>query len=167
MQKKPVSFQRVCKNQTFEKGPRHSWQVFGIHRDWRWLFLLVAGVESGKIGRKVGVNLPLYSRKGSVVNKHLKVKSSAKTVNLTPLRRGKTETNSYVLVIQGCHWSFEMNPLVLCHCKRDWWNPGAKQDFFPALCWENPCFMLQQTVFSKQCLLNTGKILALSCENCC
>ena len=76
------------------------------------IFVLAAGVESGKIGRKVGVNLPMYPLKGSVVDIPLKVKNSAQTLNLTPLKRGKTETNSNAPVIQGCTFtkSFGMKP---------------------------------------------------------
>ena len=56
------------------------------------IFVLAAGVESGKIGRKVGVNLPMYPLKGSVVDIPLKVKNSAQTLNLTPLSEDKTDT---------------------------------------------------------------------------
>ena len=52
------------------------------------------------------------------------------------------------------------------HCKRDcWWNSGAKEEFFPALWWENPCFMLWQTLFSQLFQLNAEKILALRWGN--
>ena len=64
------------------------------------VLVLAAGVASGKSGRKVGINLPMYPLKGRVVDIPLKVKNSAQTLNFTPLRRGKTETNSNVPVIQ-------------------------------------------------------------------
>ena len=36
------------------------------------VFVLAAGVESGKIGRQIGVNLPIYPLKGSIVDIPLK-----------------------------------------------------------------------------------------------
>ena len=42
------------------------------------VFVLAAGVESGKIARMAGVNLPIYPLKGSIVDIPLKVKFCSK-----------------------------------------------------------------------------------------
>jgi len=41
----------------------------------------------------------------------------------------------------------------------------CQKRFLPGLCWENPCFMLGQTLFSQLFKLNAWKILALCWEN--
>ena len=58
-------------------------------------------VESGKSRWMVGVRQRGKNQKSKNQNQ----KNSAQTLNSTPMRRGKNETNSNVPVIQGCHWS--------------------------------------------------------------
>ena len=45
--------------------------------------------------------------------------------------------------------------------------PKLRKRFFPALCWENPYFMVEQTLFSQLLELNAGQIFALHWANFC
>ena len=66
------------------------------------VFVLAAGIESGKIARMAGVNLPIYPLKGSIVDIPLKVKFCSKEPNETFYRKGVAWVLSSRTILK-CH----------------------------------------------------------------